>query len=196
MWLSGRIRKGKSSAIQHHYMPLHLKTETHQYQIKHYKFWKWFIQLQFKYLSEVLSPLYFQNDLTWALLNLSKWGNCEQLWWKTVGWKEIFELAPTKRGDLGWFEVTICGIMKIMFATSSLFTKLHLSTLPRAYTMRWQLWNKVQLVYRANTKHQSRTQYLTNVTAVWRSVKASGYRSYAEFNCLPKLNRESADGKR
>lgn len=80
--------------------------------------------------------------------------------------RKILELALTKRGDLGRFEVTICGIMKFMFATSSLFTKQHLSTLPRAYTMRWQLCNKVQLVYRANAKRQSGTQYLTNVTAV------------------------------
>ncbi len=112
-----------------------------------------------------------------------------------LGWKEILELALTKRGGLCWFEVTICGIMRIMFATSSLFTKQHLSTLPRAYTMHWQLCNKVQLVYRANAKRQSGTQYLTNVTAVWRSVKASGYRSYAYFNCLPKPNRQRADGK-
>lgn len=139
---------------------------------------------------------YFQNDLPCALLNWSEWWNLQQLWWKTVGWKEISELAPTKRGNLGWFEVTICGIMKIMFATSSLFTKQRLSTLPQAYTMRWQLCNKVQLVYPANAKRQSGTQYLTNVTAVWRSVKASGYRSYAYFNCLPKLNRQRADGKR
>lgn len=119
--------------------------------------------------------------------------SCDEKQWDG---KRFLSWHSQKRSDLGWFEVTICGIMKIMFATSSLVTKQHLSTLPRAYTMRWQLWNKVQLVYRGNTKHQTGTQYLTNVTAVWRSVKASGYRSYAEFNCLPKLNRERADGKK
>lgn len=113
------------------------------------------------------------------------------------GMERDFGAGTHKKGWLGliWSD-HLCVIMRIMFATSSLFRKQHLSTLPRAYTMRWQLCNKVQLVYRANAKRQSRTQYLTNVTAVWRSVKASGYRSYAYFNCLPKPNRQRADGKR